>query len=179
MTKKKLAKGIVVTFTVAMLALSFAGCGNSETKNTGGTQTQEATTGSSALADPLSFVKSGEIYFDNQLGVTISVDGKKLDGNTTTYQKGASIAIDGLDPEGSTSYVVAYMKKGNDQDRSGVSVSSGMDNSKVSESLTKLLNMDAEKVCVCLYKPGEKWNQSLSEEMNKLIEGYLPAGMDN
>jgi FlaG/FlaF family flagellin (archaellin) len=179
MTKKKMAKRIIVTMVAAIFALSLAGCGSSETKTTAAPQTTEAQTEKSEAADPLSFVKSGEIYFDNQLGssVTISVDGQKLAGNTTAAKKGLSVTVDGLDPDGEISYVLVYTKKGDTADRSAAIVASGLDNSRVSSSLTKTLNFEMDKACVCLFKTGEKWNQNLSEGMNTLIKKYLPEGM--
>ncbi|MBR3538333.1 MAG: hypothetical protein IKN79_04600 [Eubacterium sp.] len=182
MTKKKVTRRIVVAVMAAMFSLSLVGCGNSGTATTAEPKKEEATTSSAPLGDPISFVKEGEIYFDNKLGgsVTISVDGKKVDGNTAAFKKGVSITIDGLEPDGKTSYAVVYMNKGDNTYKSGAFVGKGADNSMVSELLTKKLNLDVVKVCVCLFKPGDTWNKDLSEGMNKLIEGYMPADtLDN
>ncbi len=179
---KKVTRRIVVALAATMFSLSLVGCGSSGTTTTAAPQTTEAAADSKKDVDPLSFVKSGEIYFDNQLGskVTISVDGQKVEGNTTAFKKGMSYTVEGLDPEGSTSFVIVSINKGEGvsiSDRTSVVFSSGLDNSRFSESLTKALNIDMEKVCVCLFKPGETWNKKLSEEMNTRIQQYVPAGM--
>jgi curli biogenesis system outer membrane secretion channel CsgG len=182
MAKKKVTRRILVAVVAAMFSLSLVGCGSSGTATTAEPKKEEATTSSTPLADPISFVKEGEIYFDNKLGdsVTISVDGQKVDGKTAAFKKGVSISLDGLDPDGKTNYVVVYMNKGDNLERCGAFVGKGANNSMVSELLTKKLNLDVVKVCVCLFKHGDTWNKDLSEGMNKLIEGYMPADtLDN
>ena len=179
MTKRKITRRIVVAVAAAVFSLSLVGCGTTENATSEVTKSTEAVAESSKDVDPLSFVKTGEIYFDNQLGssVTVSVDGQKLDGKTTAFKKGMKVSVDGLDPEGSTSYVIVFVNKSTESDRSSVAFSSGIDNSRLSESLSAKINADVEKVCVCLFKPGETWNKDLSEAMNAQIRKFVPAGM--
>ena len=176
MTKKKMAKRIMVTATAAMFSFFIPGCGKSETITTASPQTEaEASTESSKVDDALSFIKSGEIYFDNKLGATISIDGKKLDGNTAAFKNGLSVSVEDVDPNVEVDLFIVYT---NNEGKSMVIFASGVDHSRISEALSKKLKSDMEKVYVCLCKTGEKWNMDLSESMNKLIKQYLPDDME-
>lgn len=176
MIKKKMAKRIMVTMAAAVFAVSLAGCGKSETTTTAAPQTEAAaTTESAEVDDPLSFVKSGEIFFDNQLEATISVDGKKLEGNSAALKKGMSVSLEGLDPNVEIDLVMVYKSSDNTSGKSMVVFASGVDHEKLDEYLSKRLSSDMGKACLCFYKTGGKWNTNLSEKMNKLIEEYLPA----
>jgi len=176
MMKKKLIRGLVSTMVITALAFSLAGCGDSESSATtaatsnAASQSTEAQTGL-PVTDPISFVKSGEIYFDLQLGdgVSVSLDGQKLSGNTASFKSGATVTIDGLDENGSSSYFVIYSTKDNTGAHFEFFSGKGAKNTKLSEILTKKLNFNADKVFVSLFESGKTWDKNLSDDLNNYI----------
>jgi len=173
---KKTISGFALVMGMAALSLSLVGCGDSGSTATTAASTTAASQNTEAdngLADddPIPFVKSGEVYFDLQLGdgVSVSLDGQKVTGKTATLKSGAAVKFEGLDPEGSVDYVMVFATKDQNEMHFAKYIGKGAPNSRIAESMTTQLGYSADKVFVSVFEEGKSWDQNLSAALNKFL----------
>jgi hypothetical protein len=168
---KKMTRGFALMMVTAALSFSLAGCGDS--KDSGATEagTTAATESEIPADDPISFVKSGEVYFDIRMGdgVAVSLDGQKMTGTSAALKSGAKVTIDGLDPDGSCDYIVVFATKSQNEVHFQKYIGKGAPNSRLADNLTKQLAFSADKVFISVYEPGGSWDKNLSEALNHFI----------